>query len=41
MEFVQQLETLIDEYKDSIDMSLIGFNENWKKILTDSNPTIQ
>lgn len=39
-EVVHQLGILIEEYKDSIDLSLIGFPNEWEKILTTPNPKI-
>lgn len=38
VEFVEHLKALIEEYESSIDLSLIGFPENWQQILTESNP---
>lgn len=37
-EFVVHLKALIEEYESSISLSLIGFPENWEKILTEPNP---
>lgn len=37
-DFVIQLNSLIEEYQSSINLSLIGFPQNWEKLLTDPNP---
>lgn len=39
--FVSELETLINNYVDSIDTNLIGFPENWKEILLRPTPKIK
>ena len=37
-EFLTPLFALVEEYKDSIDLSLAGFPENWEEILKTPNP---
>lgn len=39
-EIVLQIETLIEEYGDSIELERIGFPENWKEILKEKMPTM-
>ena len=39
-EVVLQIETLIEEYSDSIELERIGFPENWKSVLKEKVPTI-
>lgn len=39
--FMTQLSALVNEYKDSIDMSLAGFPEDWENILIEPNPKIK
>ncbi len=39
-EFMINLSALVSEYKNSIDLSLVGFPENWESVLKEKNPRI-